>query len=180
MIMDNIATFITTALGAGIGGYFTFKIAIWQLSANRKAKLEEDVEPILFELKIEYEKVCDMYWELTELSHEGLSPEKSDKRAVGIIKQDKYELHDLTKHFNKIQSEIYSYSVLKNKKEPYLLYKSIREIISVLDDIKTAQGRVTEIGNEETFNAWLNKKMEALNKCIMEFDLEIRDKYFGN
>ena len=57
MIMDNIATFITTALGAGIGGYFTFKIAIWQLSANRKAKLEEDVEPILFELKIEYEKV---------------------------------------------------------------------------------------------------------------------------
>ena len=155
-------------------------LKISAVSANRKAKLEEDVEPILFELKIEYEKVCDMYWELTELSHEGLSPEKSDKRAVEIIKQDKYELHDLTKHFNKIQSEIYSYSVLKNKKEPYLLYKSIREIISVLDDIKTAQGRVTEIGNEETFNAWLNKKMEALNKCIMEFDLEIRDKYFGN
>ena len=35
-----------------------------------KQNFEEDVEPILFELKIEYEKVCDMYWELTELSHE--------------------------------------------------------------------------------------------------------------
>lgn len=179
MIISNLITVLASALGAGIGGFFAFQVAIYQIKAGRKNELEKTITPFLFEIKLQCEKAKGIRDEIEELKHKKIPTDSWNKKCIDIIKAEKYRIDDSYPNWNKICSEFYMYSFSIDGTDT--LFHAIENLIFSFRYLSRAQSNAEKYVAQDITCSKIDEEYKKIVKTIEKIqNKDIRNKFCGS
>ncbi len=84
MIFSNLSVILASALGAGIGSFFSFRIAAYQIASNKQIEVEKEIKPLLFMLKQQFERFKSIHDQINKEMEERFKDKNDDWEASCI------------------------------------------------------------------------------------------------
>lgn len=179
MIISNLITVLASALGAGIGGFFAFQIAIYQIKSGKKIELEKAIDPFLFEMKLQCEKAKSIHDEISELKQRRIKTDDWNRACADIIKNEKYRIDDPCPNWGKIRSELYMYSLSKDNTDN--LFQMIEELVLAFRYLSRAQNTAEKHIAEDVTCIWIEEEYAKIVEIVNRInDIEIKNKFFDS
>lgn len=177
MIFSKICVILASALGAGIGGLFACKIAVYQVKAGKKTELEKIINPFFFEMKLQIEKAKIIHDEIAKLKLIPFNTGDWKKSCINIIKNEKYRIDDPYPNWIKVRSEIYIFSYSKNGSE--LLFQAIEELVLQFSYLSRAQSNAEKHIAEDIICVCIEDEYKKIvNSIAMIPDMDVKRKFF--
>ena len=166
MIITNLITILSSALGAGIGGFFAFQIAIYQMKIGKKTELEKVINPFLFEMKIQCEKAKRIHDEISELKSKRIKNDDWKYACINIIKNEQNRIDDSYPNWLKVRSELYVYSYSKYGSDD--LFQTMEDLVAQFRYLGKAQNTAEKYIEEDVTCIWIDEEYKKIVRIIGE------------
>ncbi|MCM1060673.1 MAG: hypothetical protein NC452_10295 [Eubacterium sp.] len=177
IIFSNLSVILASALGAGIGSFFAFKIAVYQITLGKKTELEKTINPFLFEMRLQFEKAKAIHDAICSLKSRPVKPEDWETACINIIKNEKYRIDDSYPNWIRVRSEVYMYSYAKNNSDT--LFQVIEELATKFHYLSKAQNVAEEHFAKDITCSWIEEEYIKIVQIVNKIaDKDIKDKFF--
>ena len=164
MIITNLITILSSALGAGIGGFFAFQIAIYQIKVGKKTELEKVINPFLFEMKLQCEKAKSIHDGISELKSKRIKTDDWKCACINIIKNEENRIDDPYPNWLKVRSELYVYSYSKCGSDN--LFQVIEGLVIRFRYLAKAQNTAEKFIEEDVTCIWIDEEYKRIVQIV--------------
>ena len=151
---------ISTLVSSIVGGVIAFFIARMSIQKSREDKLVEDIQPFLWELKCQFEKIESVYKLFDAIHSESVQAKDIVNRYLQILSDDENKVTGCKSKWHDIQGKFFAHSYDK-KERMATEYDTINELTCHIN-------KFSRIQSSSNLKQILENDIHSINKFVLE------------